>query len=197
MFTGLIEEVGKVVKISRNHQQINLGISLPKIYEKIKVGDSICINGVCLTVASIGCRENLHFDIMALTQSRTNLHLLHIGDRVNAERAMVNDGRLDGHIVTGHADGMGRILSVTPEGACRLITVLLPKEIASGFFPLASMAVDGVSLTIQRCSGRKLVFSIVQHTFNHTTLQFARPGRFVNLEIDYLIKAIYHRKEVN
>lgn len=190
MFTGIVEEIG----IVKETGQDRLAFEAHKVLEGTKMGDSIAVNGVCLTVVSL---ENRGFsvDVMPETLRRTNLGRLHYDDRVNLERALVLGGRLGGHLVLGHVDDTGEVLDVSSEETARIIKIsapvgLLPYMVDKGF-----IAVDGVSLTIVNVDDSSFVVSLVAYTMENTTLGRKRPGDAVNLEADVIAKYVENLKE--
>ena len=187
MFTGLIEEVGGLVALETKHHVTRLQIAAPRLAEKIQIGDSIAINGCCLTVTA---REDdqLSFELLEETIERTNLKTLRRGDRVNLERALAADGRLGGHFVQGHVDCAARILALNETGAdCRL-DVELPAEFAHYVARKGSIAVNGISLTVAEVSPQSLTVWIIPYTRTETNLGTAHVGDLVNLEFDLLAK---------
>ena len=185
MFTGLIEEVGGVVALETKHHGTRLQIAAPRLAEKIQIGDSIAVNGCCLTVTARR-DDRLAFDI--LEETRTNLKTLRRDDRVNLERALAADGRLGGHFVQGHVDCAARILALKETGAdCRL-DVELPAEFAHYVARKGSIAVNGISLTVAEVSPQSFTVWIIPHTRTETNLGTAHVGDLVNLEFDLLAK---------
>jgi riboflavin synthase len=190
MFTGIVEEIGIVKETSRDH----LAFEAHKVLEGIKVGDSIAVNGVCLTVVSL---ENHGFsvNVMPETLRCTNLGRLHYSDQVNLERALVLGGRLGGHLVLGHVDDTGEVRDVTSEEAARIMKISAPAKLMPYMVDKGFITVDGVSLTIVDFDDFSFVVSLVAYTMEHTTLGRKRPGDVVNLEIDILAKYVECLKE--
>lgn len=189
MFTGLIEEVGEVRSCSGSGGGMILAIAAPMISDELKLGDSVAVNGVCLTademrLGGFGCR------VMPETARKTTLGRLRPGHKVNLERALAAGGRMGGHMVLGHVDGVGQVVSMRPEGNATLITVRATPEVTPCLAPRGSVAVDGVSLTLARLSGNEFTVSLVQHTLEHTTLRHRGPGDRVNLEADIIGKYV-------
>ena len=185
MFTGIVEEIGILRETSRDR----LAFEANRVVEGTKVGDSISVNGVCLTIVSLGNR-GFSVDIMPETLRCTNLGRLHYGDRVNLERALPLGGRLGGHLVLGHVDETGEVLDVTSEEDALIMRVsagagLMPYMVDKGF-----VAVDGVSLTIVDVDDSSFGVSLVAYTMEHTTLGGKRPGGVVNLEVDIIAKYV-------
>lgn len=185
MFTGIVEEIGAVREVNREH----LGFQAHRVLEGTRVGDSIAVNGVCLTVVSLGNR-GFGVDVMPETLRRTNLGGLQYDDQVNLERALVLGGRLGGHLVLGHIDGTGRVIDVTSEESARLVRISAAPELMSYVVSKGFIAVDGVSLTIVGFDDRSFVVSLVGYTAEQTTLGGRMPGDTVNLEADITAKYI-------
>jgi riboflavin synthase len=185
MFTGIVEEIGIVKETSRDR----LAFEAHKVIEGTKVGDSIAVNGVCLTVVSL---ENRGFsvNVMPETLRCTNLGSLHYNDQVNLERALVLGGRLGGHLVLGHVDDAGEVVDVTREETAHLMRISAPPRLMSYIVDKGFIAVDGVSLTIVDFDDFSFVVSLVAYTMEHTTLGRKRPGDVVNLETDILAKYV-------
>lgn len=187
MFTGLIEEVGSVVALDANEHARELQITAPRLSEKIQIGESIAVNGCCLTVT--GRRgAQLNFDLLEETLQRTNLKTLRRDDRVNLERALAADGRFGGHFVQGHVDCVARILSLEETGADWRLAAELPLEFAQYVAEKGSIAVNGISLTVAAVSPKSFVVWIIPHTRAQTNLVLARPDDLVNLEFDLIAK---------
>ena len=183
MFTGIVEETGSV----RSLQGAKLTISASEVLKGSKLGDSIAVNGACLTIVTIG-DTTFSVEVMAETLRRTNLGELIPGQAVNLERALAADGRFGGHFVQGHVDGTGKIISLVPEGDATLMKIAAPKEIMQYIVEKGFIAVDGVSLTVVRCDATSFTVSLVGYTKQATTLGHKRSGSIVNLEIDIMAK---------
>ena len=189
MFTGLIENVGTVVALEKNRTGAKLAIAAADLPKKVLPGESIAVNGCCLTVSRRG-DDQLVFDLLEETLQRTNLRALHRGDRVNLERALLADGRLGGHFVQGHVDCSSGIVSLEETGAdCRL-EVELPVKFAKYVVEKGSIAVNGISLTVADVSPKSFVVWIIPHTKAHTNLAVARANDLVNLEFDLIAKYV-------
>ncbi len=184
MFSGIVEEVGVVRK-----RDSNLVIGAKKVLEGMKVGDSIALNGVCLTVTLVE-KGNFSVDVMPETFRRTNLGSLHYGDLVNLERATALGNRLGGHLVQGHVDGVGRIISLTPEEKAIIVRISPPAELMSYIVNQGFIAVDGVSLTVIECDDSSFKVSLVPYTYNNTILGRRKPSDMVNLEVDIIAKYV-------
>lgn len=191
MFTGIIEELGTLRRIEHGPNAARLLIAAREILADARLGDSIAVNGVCLTVTSLAAgRGEFTADVMAETLARTNLGELKAGDRVNLERAMRLGDRLGGHLVSGHIDGVGRILSRRPQGIAVVFTVQAPPEVMRYIIRKGSVAIDGISLTVVDHAADSFRVSIIPHTARMTTLGFKGPGATVNLEADILAKYV-------
>ena len=190
MFTGIIEEKGRAEAIERTSAASRISVFCPGIFKGIALGDSVAVNGVCLTVSLIP-RENVFTaDVMPETFRRSNLALLQAGDSVNLERAMPANGRFGGHIVAGHIDGTGKVLSLKPEGNAVLMTVSAPAEILRYVALKGSIAIDGVSLTVAAVDSASFTVSLIPFTASETTLLDKRTGDPVNLETDIIAKYV-------
>lgn len=189
MFTGIIEEIGKIKNIRRGGKSIVLEIEARKVLEDTRVGDSIATNGVCLTVTSL---ENAGFaaDVMPETMSRSSLGGLKPGDRVNLERALCLNGRLGGHLVSGHIDGTGRITAREQDENAIWITVSVSPGILRYIIEKGSVTIDGVSLTVAYVDEVVFRVSVIPHTQDQTTLTAKRIGDIVNLENDMIAKYV-------
>lgn len=188
MFTGLIEAVGEVLTFEQVPGGARLVVASP-LGAELNLGESLAINGVCLTVAE----RNEHaaaFDLGPETARVTALGALAPGSAVNLERAMRADARLGGHVVLGHVDAVGTVVDVQPETDFTWISISYPPEFAAGFVLKGSVAVDGVSLTVARLADDRFDVQIVPHTWAHTTMREWRPGTPVNLECDVIGKYV-------
>lgn len=190
MFTGIIEEVGEIAQAQRKGVAVFLGIRASFVKE-LKKGDSVCINGACLTVVDI---QPLLFWVEAVeeTLARTNLGFLKPGDRVNLERALPAGGRFGGHFVQGHVDGTGLIAQIVPNLRSKVMKIHTPKELMPYIVPKGSIAVDGVSLTVVEVGQDWFTVSLIPFTLEHTTLGLRKVGDVVNLEVDILAKYVRH-----
>ena len=189
MFTGIIEEIGKVKAIVRHANSIKLTIAVKKILEDIHIGDSICTNGVCLTVTTFD-DSSYTADVMPETMNRTNFKYLRINDLVNCERAMPANGRFGGHIVSGHIDGIGEISKMTKDDKAVRIRIETRPEILRYIVEKGSITIDGISLTVTDVTSFDFGVSIIQHTQDETTLTKKKIGETVNLENDIVGKYI-------
>ena len=189
MFTGIIEEIGKVKAIVRHANSIKLTIAVKKILEDIHIGDSICTNGVCLTVTTFD-DSSYTADVMPETMNRTNFKDLRINDLVNCERAMLANGRFGGHIVSGHIDGIGDISKMTRDDKAVRIRIETRPEILRYIVEKGSITIDGISLTVTDVTSFDFGVSIIEHTQDATTLTKKKIGDTVNLENDIVGKYI-------
>ncbi len=191
MFTGLIEEVGRVVSVKNGRDFAGLRIEAKKITEDIKTGDSIAVNGLCLTAVKV-FDTGFEADVMAESLRRSSLGDLKPGSRVNLERAMRADGRFGGHIVSGHIDGTGRILGFSKEGIAVVTEIEAAEELLYYIVEKGSVAVDGISLTVMSVSRNSFAVGIIPHTGGETTLLEKDPGDKVNIETDIIGKYTEH-----
>lgn len=189
MFTGIIEEVGTIESIKKGANSAVITIRADKVMEDLKLGDSVAMNGVCLTAASI-TGHSYSVDVMHETLNRTNLGELKGGSRVNLERAMQANGRFGGHIVAGHVDGTGRIRSMRKDDNAVWITVNTSSEVLKYIIDKGSITIDGISLTVARVDNRSFSVSVIPHTGVHTTLLEKKAGDTVNLENDMVGKYV-------
>lgn len=190
MFTGIVEEIGMVREATPNR----LVIGAKRVLEGTKVGDSIAVNGVCLTAISPS-DGSFSVDVMPETLRRTNLGRLYYGDRVNLERALEFGGRLGGHLVLGHVDDLGRVMLVTHEEGASIMRISTPARLMPYIAEKGFIAVDGVSLTIVDFDEYSFSVSLVAYTLEHTTLGGRRSGDMVNLEVDIIAKYVERLKE--
>jgi len=192
MFTGIVEEIGEVVSVEPQGDSAVLRVRAAVAGENVRHGASIAVNGVCLTVvASGGSGEvTLDFDVMAETLKRSVIGRLTAGDKVNLERAARVDARLDGHVVQGHVDGTGVIVSRTPGDAWESVRFGLPAELARYVAEKGSIAVDGVSLTVTAVGADWFEVGLIPETLRATVLGSKQPGEPVNLEVDVLAKYV-------
>ncbi|SHH41227.1 riboflavin synthase alpha chain [Caloranaerobacter azorensis DSM 13643] len=197
MFTGLVEEVGIVKSILKGTKSVKIVIKAKKVLEDIKIGDSISTNGVCLTVTDF-TDDTFSVDVMPETMKRSNLKNLVPGSKVNLERALRLGDRLGGHLVSGHIDGTGKILSFDKEDNAVWVTIKPPEELLKYIIYKGSIAIDGISLTVAYIDNKVFKVSIIPHTKKVTTLIEKSLGDEVNLECDmigkYVEKLLIHNK---
>jgi riboflavin synthase len=189
MFTGIIEELGVVSAIEPLHEAVRLSVQGPVVAGDARTGDSIAVNGVCLTVVT-NKRGVFTADVMLQTLANTALGALRVGTRVNLERAVTPATRLGGHIVQGHVDGTGEILARTPSEHWELVQVSLPFELNQYLVDKGSITVDGISLTVAEVNVDSFAVSLIPETMARTTLGFKQPGDHVNLEVDVIAKYV-------
>lgn len=189
MFTGIIEEIGKIKSITRGSRSVALEVQAKKVLEDTKVGDSIATNGVCLTVTSL-TGDGFRADVMPETVRRSNLGTLKPGDRVNLERALCLSSRLGGHIVAGHVDGTGRITDIQRDDIAVWITISADAQLLRYMIEKGSITIDGVSLTIAYVDESVFRVSVIPHTQEETTLTGRHSGDIVNLENDMIARYV-------
>ena len=192
MFTGIIETVGTIRSVKRGNKSITLGI-LPDMKEySVSVGGSVAVDGVCLTLESDAGNE-LFFTAVQETLKCTTLEQIRSGDRVNLERALLLSERLEGHIVLGHVDDVGRIISDAKTGDSVVRTVWVPQQLRKFMAQKGSVGIDGISLTIARIGGETVTVSFIPHTLVKTTMSLKKPGHAVNIECDVFARYIYRQ----
>jgi riboflavin synthase len=189
MFTGLVEEIGRVESVTKSAKSARITLKAKKVLEGVRLGDSICTNGVCLTVTSFDSGR-FSVDVMAETMRRSNLRNLSPGDEVNLERALSVGDRLGGHMVSGHIDGLGTIESYEQEDNAVWITISASPDILRYIVQKGSIAIDGVSLTVAYVDDSVFKVSIIPHTKDMTTLLRKKAKDEVNLECDMVGKYI-------
>ena len=189
MFTGIVEEVGFVRRVVSGQQSGEIAIGASKVLQGTKIGDSIAVNGVCLTVTSLQA-DGFTADVMPETLRRSNLGQLGSGAKVDLERAMAADGRFGGHIVSGHIDGVGHILQQRREGNAVWVRIGTSDEILGHIVEKGSIAIDGISLTVATVGSEDFQVSVIPHTGQETILLEKRPGDIVNLENDIVGKYV-------
>lgn len=189
MFTGLIEEIGQIESLQKKSDGMLLYVKAKKILEDAKLGDSIAVNGVCLTVVDIK-NDKVAFELSNETINRSNFRYAKIGDYVNLERALKASDRLGGHIVQGHVDTTGKIVEMKNLGSHTELLLQIPHEYKSLLIEKGSIAVDGISLTINYVLNDKISINIIPHTLENTNLKHKKVGDLVNLEFDILGKYI-------
>ena len=183
MFSGIIETTGTITTIEQINEGARLFFTSQLPLAEISVGESICVNGTCLTVTVVG-DMTLSFDVSAESLRRTNLGDLKPGDLVNLERSLRVSDRLSGHVVSGHVNGVGAVKSIQPEGDSYLYTFTVPSELGRYLIEKGSVAVDGISLTVFHCKPTEFTCAIIPHTHQVTTLCVRKPGDKVNIEND-------------
>lgn len=189
MFTGIVEELGQVEDIQRGRQSAVLTIRAEQVLEGTKIGDSIAVNGVCLTVTSLA-GGRFTADVMHETLDRSALARLRRGSPVNLERAMAADGRFGGHMVAGHIDGTGRVAEIRRDDNAVWYTIQAAPQVLRYIVEKGSVAVDGISLTVARVEADRFSISAIPHTVAQTVLRERREGDLVNLETDIIGKYV-------
>ncbi len=189
MFTGIVEEVGAVERIEKGRHSAVLTIQAKKILEDLKIGDSVAVNGVCLTATSLNA-HGFTADVMHETLNRSSLVQLKSGGHVNLERAMPANGRFGGHIVAGHVDGVGRIVRIEKDDTAIWYAVQADPAILRYIVEKGSVAIDGISLTVAAVTADDFSISAIPHTVQNTVLSERREGDLVNLENDIIGKYV-------
>ncbi|KAB2496233.1 riboflavin synthase [Priestia endophytica] len=197
MFTGIIEEIGEIERVEKKTDAIVFSIRANEILKDVNLGDSISVNGVCLTVTSF-TKDRFTVDVMPETIKATNLKDFKQGVKVNLERAMAANGRFGGHFVSGHIDGTGEIVEVTPKGNAIYYRIHLSENLTRFLLLKGSVALDGTSLTIFGLERDELVVSLIPHTTDYTILGAKKRGDTVNIECDMIGKYLHkfvHKEE--
>jgi len=189
MFTGIVEEIGKIQNVKRNTKSSVLAIKCKKIFEDIHIGDSVSVNGVCLTVTTFN-NEIFTADVMNETLSRSSLGNLKKGSYVNLERAMSVNGRFGGHIVSGHIDGTGKIVKIEKDDNAIWYTMTVEENLIKYIVEKGSIAIDGISLTVAKVNEKNFSVSIIPHTAQETILSHRLVGDIVNIENDVIGKYV-------
>lgn len=191
MFTGIVEETGKIASIRKGSHSAVLSIDANKVLEDVHIGDSIAVNGICLTVTSFN-KRSFSADVMHETLRRSSLSDIGIGSAVNLERAMPMNGRFGGHIVSGHVDGMGEITDIKKDDNAVWYTIKADSKIMRYVIEKGSITIDGMSLTVAKVTEREFAISAIPHTVEVTILKYRKIGDKVNLETDITGKYIEH-----
>jgi riboflavin synthase len=189
VFTGIVEEVGTVRDVRHDPEGVSLSISATLVRDDVKLGDSVSVDGTCLTITSLD-EAGFTFGLAPETLRRTSLGALAPGSRVNLERAVRPSDRLGGHIVQGHVDGVARITALTPEGDSLRVSLEAPAELARYIVEKGFVALDGISLTVTERVGARFGVALVAYTRGHVALVDKRVGDAVNLEVDVLAKYV-------
>ncbi|MFH1768238.1 MAG: riboflavin synthase [Candidatus Omnitrophota bacterium] len=187
MFTGIIKEVGKVRVIRRKASLSNMTVSSPLVSKDANEGDSVAVNGVCLTVVNKKGKD-ISFDVVKTTLGNTNIKRLKIGSLVNLEPSLAIGDKLGGHFVLGHVDCEAKIKSVQPKGEFIAVAIDCPGCFRNLIVEKGSVAVEGISLTVQKLYPKFFTVSVIPYTFEHTNIKNKRTGDWVNVEFDYLLK---------
>ena len=189
MFTGLVAELGTVKNLIRMGESYHLTVGAKKVMHNLKIGDSMATNGVCLTVVKL-TEEEFTVDVMPETARLTNIGQLRAGDRVNLERTLRPVDGLDGHIVSGHVEGLGTIISERPDGIAKVVSFEAPVNLLKYIIPKGSITIDGISLTVTQVTQNGFSVSLIPYTAKETTLGFKSVGDKVNLETDIIGKYV-------
>jgi riboflavin synthase len=191
MFTGIIEEVGKVVKIEQRGENRRITVDAVSIAPRLRTGDSIAVSGVCLTAVDIKSKS-FAADLAPETWARTSLSRIHAGALVNLELPMKADGRFGGHIVQGHVDGVGKLIELEriTDSENWWLHIELPSQIEKYVVFKGSISIEGISLTVAKLEGNRCTIAIIPHTVEMTNLGFLKPGDAVNLEADLIAKYV-------
>lgn len=187
MFTGIVKETGRVDKLARGNSSIKLGIKSGVLFEGANPSDSICVNGACLTLTH---KEGgvLFFEAVASTLDNTNLKRLKKGESVNLEPALNLGDKLGGHFVLGHVDAELKLIRAVKKSGHWQLEINLPAAFRKSIVENGSIAVDGISLTVKKILPQSFSVHVIPFTYDHTNLRFKRPGSFLNIEFDYLLK---------
>ncbi|MEG8947541.1 riboflavin synthase [Rosettibacter firmus] len=189
MFSGIIEDIGQIQKIDTIKGGIRLTVSASKIFDDLKIGDSVSVDGVCLTVTSIN-NNNFTVDVVGETLKKTTLKKIKNKSYVNLERAIKFNERIGGHLIQGHINNTARIKQLKRLGENFLLKLELPDDLMKYIIKEGSIAVDGISLTVADKFENTISISIIPHTWQHTTLKFKKENDLVNIEVDYTAKYI-------
>ena len=190
MFTGIIETIGAIARIERSGGDVRLHVDAGSLgLDDVEIGDSISVSGVCLTAIEIDGAV-FAVDVSVETLARTTLGALRAGDPVNLEKAMRLSDRLGGHLVAGHIDGVGRVVSIEPDARSQRWLFELPPALARYLAPKGSICIDGVSLTVNEVDGARFGVNLIPHTIDVTTFKARRPGDAVNIEVDLLARYV-------
>jgi riboflavin synthase len=191
MFTGIVETTGRLARIEPRGGDVRLMIDAGALDPgDVAIGDSIAVSGVCLTAIAIGSSGTLAFDVSTETLSRTSLGSLSVGERVNLEKALRLADRLGGHLVSGHVDGLGRVVAIEADARSQRWMFELPPELARYVATKGSIAIDGVSLTVNEVDGHRFGVNLIPHTIEVTTLGDRKVGDPVNVEVDMVARYI-------
>ena len=191
MFTGIVEEIGTIQNVKRSQSSLTLEIAGFVIFDDLKIGDSVAVNGVCLTATTVGL-QRFTADVMPESVKMTTLLNLSTGSKVNLERAMAANGRFGGHVVAGHVDGQGTIIGKDHVGNSIVFRITTDSDILHYVIYKGSITVDGASLTVSKVGTSWFEISIIPHTIGNTILQYASIGTTVNLETDIFGRYIEH-----
>jgi len=189
MFSGIIEKTGRISRIERNSDGARLAVSVDSFMDGVKLGDSIALNGTCITVVSFDS-SSFESDLSNETLKKTTLANLEVGDDCNLEKAMLLNERIGGHLVSGHIDGLGKVESIEKDGESFWFKIKADKQIMKYVVYKGSIAVDGISLTVAECDNSSFSVAIIPHTLECTTLNNKKVDSKVNLEVDMIGKYV-------
>ncbi|MBI1869729.1 MAG: riboflavin synthase [Chlamydiae bacterium] len=189
MFSGIIEKMGKFIQIDSSREKRRLEIGLEDNWKDLKISESVCVNGICLTAIEIK-DSKISFDVLDETYQKTNLKFLQSGDFLNLERALRVGDRLGGHFVTGHIDGVGRIIDIIERSSEETFLMKFPEDLSPYIVPKGSIAVDGVSLTMGKVDKNVFEVHLIPYTLTHTNLGEKCKDNIVNLEVDILARYV-------
>jgi riboflavin synthase len=189
MFTGIIEEIGRTVKISSIPNGKKLEISASKILADLQVNHSVAVSGVCLTVINVK-KKSFTVEAVGETLKKTTLARIRQNQPVNLERAIQMNDRLGGHLIQGHINGIGRIKKINKKGENWYLEIIIPKELSAYVIDEGSISIDGISLTIAYLENTNIGISIIPHTFKNTVISSYKTGQEVNIEVDFLAKYV-------
>ena len=191
MFTGIVQQIGQIIKTNKKGSLLQLTIKIPALDKPVRIGDSIAINGVCLTVTTKTAHKNTFtFDVMSETVKRTTLATLKTGNKVNTELAILSGDPFGGHFVQGHIDTVGAISGISKQGNNCLMQIACPQETAMSIIEKGSITIDGVSLTAFDINSNRFSIGLIPHTLKSTILGAKKVGDKVNIEVDMLGKYI-------
>jgi len=191
MFTGIIEEIGKIQKIEKTADNLNITFTAKKVVLDVQIGDSIAVNGLCLTVIAFS-KNTFSADVMPISVEKSNLKFAKMGDFVNLERAMQMQSRFGGHFVSGHIDAVGEISSIKKNENVTFFEINFSENIRNFVIKEGSISIDGISLTIADLRANSFIVSIIPHTLSQTILQYKKIGNLVNLETDLIGKYLFN-----
>ncbi len=193
MFTGIIEEVGQVQAVDWVEEEaLSLTVQARKVLEDVRLGESIAVNGICLTVASYS-KDTFTVDVMPETMRATSLSEVGVGSLVNLEKALRLEDRMGGHLVTGQVDGVGKIMRKEKQANAMYVDIEVPEEFMIYFVEKGSVAIDGISLTVFAVRENLITLSLIPHTLQETNLRSKEVGDLVNIECDTLAKQVHHQ----
>jgi len=191
MFTGIIEETGTIAAVESRADGVALAIKCSTVLDGTRVGDSIAVDGVCLTVTSVS-ESSFTTDLLEETRSKTNLAVIAVGSEVNLERSLTPSSRIGGHFVLGHVDGTAKLIRSYLHGSDTVMEIELPGELRPFIAPKGSIAVNGISLTVVDVRSDTFTVHLIPHTLKSTNFRVSKPGSLLNIEIDVLARYIYN-----